>query len=156
MHLEALNSEARKIFYELKNFPDFYLVGGTALALQIGHRVSLDFDLFSDKKIPKNLIAKIKNAIPKSKIEILVNRSDDLTLLLNQVKITFFTYPFPVILKFVNFKGVRILSIKEIAAAKAYALGQRATYKDYIDLYFILRERHCSLEQVIKLAQKKY
>ena len=51
MHQEAINSRRQEIFRKLKNFPQFYLAGGTALALQIGHRISDDFDLFSDKDI---------------------------------------------------------------------------------------------------------
>ena len=55
MHLEVLDSNQKRIFKKLKFFPEFYLAGGTALALQIGHRRSQDFDLFPVKKeIPKN------------------------------------------------------------------------------------------------------
>lgn len=50
MHLEVLKSEQSKIFPKLRNFPEFYLAGGTALALQMGHRISIDFDLFLKNK----------------------------------------------------------------------------------------------------------
>lgn len=49
-----------------------------------------------------------------------------------------------------------MLPVKEIAATKAYALGRRATYKDYVDLYFIVSERHCSIEQIISTAKSRY
>ena len=156
MHLEVLNPEAKSIFLKLRNFPEFYLVGGTALALQIAHRISVDFDLFSQKEIPEVLLSKIERIFSDCKIDILVNNKEELTILLNQIKTTFFNYPFPVISKLANFEGVKILIVSEIAAAKAYALGRRATYKDYIDLYFILSEKHCSLEQLITVSQQKY
>ncbi len=139
MHLETLIPDAKNIFLKLKNFPNFYLVGGTALALQIGHRISVDFDLFSPQKISKSLLPKIEKTFINSQIDILVNNSSELTIFLDRVKTTFFYYPFPIILKTFSFEGVRILNILEIAAMKAYALGRRATYKDYIDLYFIRR-----------------
>ena len=49
MHQEVITSKARKIFDKLSGFPNFYLAGGTGLALQLGHRVSVDFDLFWEK-----------------------------------------------------------------------------------------------------------
>ena len=51
MRLEAIPKQNREIFAALPDFKEFYLAGGTALSLQIGHRVSVDFDLFSDKEI---------------------------------------------------------------------------------------------------------
>lgn len=156
MHQEALIPEAKDIFAKLKNFRNFYLVGGTALALQIGHRISVDFDLFSDKKIPEDLLNDIEKIFSDYQIDILVNNPYELTIFLNKIKTTFFRYPFPVILGFIDFQKVKIVKILEIAAMKAHALGRRATYKDYIDLYFILSEKHCSLEEIIKTAQEKY
>jgi len=68
MRLEALTSEGRKFFPLLSNFrDDFYLAGGTALALQVGHRLSIDFDLFSDKLIKKTLFKKVEEIFSKLK-----------------------------------------------------------------------------------------
>ena len=60
MFLEAIKSEQKKIFEKLKYFPGFYLAGGTALALQIGHRISIDFDLFSEKDVSSELLDKVR------------------------------------------------------------------------------------------------
>ncbi|MGC9031762.1 MAG: nucleotidyl transferase AbiEii/AbiGii toxin family protein [Minisyncoccia bacterium] len=76
MHPEVITSEARKIFDELRNFPQFYLAGGTGLALQLGHRISIDFDLFWEKEIPKDLLPKIRKVFKDSKIEVVVNHSE--------------------------------------------------------------------------------
>ena len=56
MHDNALTTKAAQLFPQLGRFESFYLVGGTALALQIGHRLSIDFDLFSEKALPQNLL----------------------------------------------------------------------------------------------------
>jgi len=156
MHLEVLNLETKKVFTKLRNFPEFYLAGGTALALQIGHRISIDFDLFSEKEISKTLLSKIRKIFQGYKIDIRVNHSEELTIYLNEHKVTFVRYPYPIILNIVDLEGIKILSALEIAASKAYVLGRRASYKDYVDLYFILRDKCCSLEDIIKIAQKKY
>ena len=60
MRQEALTNKGQEIFSWLENFKDYYLAGGTALALQIGHRISVDFDLFYSENIPKDLLRKIK------------------------------------------------------------------------------------------------
>jgi len=156
MQLEVLKSEQKKIFLKLKKFPEFYLVGGTALALQIGHRISIDFDLFSKKDIPKSLLPKIKRVFKGSKIEILVNHSEQLSVKIDGVKIDFVKYKFSLISEPIEFEGVNILPIPEITAMKAYTLNYRGTLKDYIDLYFILKDKHMTLREIESLAEKKY
>ncbi len=156
MHPEALPDKNRTIFAELARFKDFYLAGGTALALQIGHRISVDFDLFSEKKIDAALLDKVKGIFLKESFVISVNDPHELTVFLDGIKVTFLYYPFPVLLDFVAYEGANLLSIKEIAATKAYTLGRRGSFKDYIDLYFVFNERHSSLAEVIELAEKKY
>jgi hypothetical protein len=61
MYLWALKLKQKNIFSRLNRFPQFYLAGGTALALQMGHRISVDFDLFSKKEIPINKFNKKTN-----------------------------------------------------------------------------------------------
>ena len=156
MHLGALSLERKKILAKLHNFKDFYLAGGTALALQIGHRVSIDFDLFSDKPIPKKLLPQAEKIFLPSKLKIIVNNSNELTIYLNETKITFLHYPYKPILKKIIFENLNFLSIKEIAATKAYTIGRRGSYKDYIDLYFALTEKYLNLENLIKIAEKKF
>lgn len=156
MHLEALNKEGKEIFPCLKEFKKFYLAGGTALSLQIGHRISVDFDFFCKNDISKDLLQKVKSAFKGKDIYILINNSDELTLIVNNVKVTFLKYPFNVLFDFVLYKGVKFLTPKEISATKAYTIGRRGFYKDYIDLYFAISQKHISLNQIIKMAEKKY
>lgn len=156
MHPEALSDKDKEISSKLKNFSTFYLAGGTALALQIGHRKSVDFDLFSEKKISEDLLRKVKKVFPQNSLTLSVNNLDELTIFIDDVKITFLKYPFPVILKLVDYEGIKMLNIKEIAATKAYTIGRRGSYKDYIDLFFIISERYSNLDEIIELAEKKY
>jgi len=118
---------------------EFYLVGGTAIALHIGHRQSVDFDMFkkSELKITK-IISKISDAGYSYTVTRRV--SEQLNLIVNKVKLTFFQYPFDVETpcKFENiFKMPDLLTL---SAMKAYALGRRSKWKDYADLYFILKD----------------
>lgn len=156
MHLEALNNKGKEIFPSLKEFKKFYLAGGTALSLQIGHRISVDFDFFCEDDISKDLMPRVKKIFKGSDISVLVNNLDELTLIINGVKITFLKYPFPALSDFILYKGVKFLNIKEISATKAYTIGRRGSYKDYIDLYFIISKKYVSLENIIKMAEKKY
>ena len=156
MFSEAIKLEQRKIFEKLKHFPEFYLVGGTALALQIGHRISIDFDLFSEKEIPPGLLDKAKRIFKEFKIEIIMNHSEQLSVLIDKTKIDFVKYNFPPASDLLEFRGVKLLSVPEIATAKAYTVGRRITFKDYIDLYFILKKKFVSLQKIISICKKKY
>lgn len=156
MHPEALNEEGKKLFPYFGRFSDFYLAGGTALALQIGHRISVDFDFFSQKEIPEHLLDELKKTFVQYQINVSVNNPEELTIFLNETKITFVKYLFPVIKNFFELEGVKLLSIEEIGTTKAYVIGRRGDFKDYVDLYYILSEGHSSLNKVINLAEEKY
>ena len=156
MHPEVLRLKQRKIFSKLRNFPDFCLGGGTALALQMGHRASIDFDLFSKKDIPAGLIEKAEMIFKDFKVDIIINHSEQLSLMIGNTKVDFLKYPFPLLSNYVEFEGVCVLKVSEIAVMKAYAMGRRATLKDYVDLYFIMKRKYISLEEIIKSASAKY
>jgi len=157
MHREVLTKRGAELFGFLGRFDDFYLAGGTGLALQLGHRVSVDFDLFIDGAIKRSLLQRVETVFGVSRpISPLINNPDELTLLIDGVKVTFLSYPFPVFDPFVRFDGVSILSIREIAATKAYTIGRRGSFKDYVDLYFVLLEQHATLAEIIELAERKF
>jgi Nucleotidyl transferase AbiEii toxin, Type IV TA system len=156
MHREALTKEGRQLLPALRASDDFYLAGGTALALQIGHRISVDFDLFSPLAIRRSLFAKAKETFAPEALTPLVNDRGQLTILVRDVKVTFLTYPFPLIERLVRMNGLSMLSVKEIAATKAYTIGRRGTYKDYVDLYFIVAEGCATLEEIIAMAEQKF
>lgn len=155
MHPETITLEQQKILKKIPIPSKYYLAGGTALALQIGHRMSADFDFFNPEPPSRNLLGLLETRFG-SPVVVVVKESHQLTVEVEGVDITYLHYPFPVLLPFVEYEGVRILCTKEIAATKAYTLGRRATFKDYVDLYFLLEEHHVGLDEILGLAKKKY
>ncbi|MBM3411727.1 MAG: nucleotidyl transferase AbiEii/AbiGii toxin family protein [Bacteroidetes bacterium] len=151
LHYKVLNQAQLDLLPLLKNFKrSFYLVGGTAIALQIGHRRSIDFDLFTERTIrPKNIL----DSFSAEKLTTLVTRrvEEQLNLTVNGVKFTFFQYPFPVIAN-QNIEGyMNMPDLLQLGAMKAYALGRRSKWKDYVDLFFILKHSH-SFEDIVEMA----
>ena len=118
---------------------EYYLVGGTAIALYIGHRRSIDFDLFKPTTINHKRNLDRLSAYP---FTYLVTRrvAEQMNLIVNDVKLTFFQYPFPIEPSAKFEKWFRLPSLLQLAAMKAYALGRRSKWKDYVDLYFLLRD----------------
>jgi len=156
MYQEALTKKAKELLPTLRGFDNFYLAGGTALALQIGHRVSVDFDLFSEKEIDKNLFQKVKSIFNGNEIALSVNNAEELTVFVSGVKITFLKYPFPLLFDLVDYEGVGLLSVNEIAATKAYTINRRGSFKDYVDLFFVVSKKYITLEEIIEISEKKY
>ena len=156
MHPEALNEKGKKLFPLFGRFTDFYLAGGTALALQVGHRISVDFDFFSQNEISKDLLDELKKTFVKHQITVSVNNPEELTAFFNGIKVTFVRYPFPLVKPLIEYEGLKLLSVEEIGASKAYVIGRRGDYKDYVDLYYILSESRSSLDEIINLSETKY
>ncbi|MFH1559432.1 MAG: nucleotidyl transferase AbiEii/AbiGii toxin family protein [Patescibacteria group bacterium] len=153
MHKEILAPEQIDLLPLIKKFhKNFGLVGGTAIALQIGHRRSIDFDLFSLEEFHN---ANIRKIIAENGFEIENIYQDELgqfTFLVNGVQLTFLHYPFRIKFSKTFEKLIRMPDLLTLAAMKTYALGRRAKWKDYVDLYFILKRYH-SLEKVVKRSQ---
>jgi len=157
LHVEALTQESKALFPLLNCFrEDFYLAGGTALALQLGHRTSIDLDLFSPNPIKKTLLSSAETLYEPRIIEVLVNNNRELTLIIAEVKHTFLHYPFALVLPLERNENIDLLSPKEILATKAYTIGRRGSFKDYVDLYIGLQEKVSTLQEVINLSSKKY
>jgi len=138
MHLEILSNQQRELLPLITQFKrSFYLVGGTAIALHIGHRRSIDFDLFTPKIIHKTHILKKVSEFPYHQ-KMLFSDVDQIHLFVNGVKLTFFHYPFPVEHSDMLDNVISMPSLLTLAAMKAFALGRRAKWKDYVDLYFLM------------------
>ena len=135
---------------------DFYLAGGTALALQIKHRVSVDFDLFSDDPIAARLLGVVEAVFATNRRELIVSNADELTVAIDGVKTTCLHCPFPALLPLRYEQQIPLLSVKEILATKACTIGRRGELKDYVDLYAGLKGEHATLREIIDLARRKY
>ena len=155
MHKEILTKEQVELLPLLKKVSkNFGMVGGTSIALHMGHRESIDFDLFSYKKFNNQVIKRNISSIIKID-KVLVNKLGEFTFFSNGVKITFFNYPFEIEYKD-NLDGIiKIPDLLTLAAMKAYALGMRAKWKDYVDLYFIIKD-HFSIDKIIKKGRKVF
>ena len=157
MHEEVLTKEAKALLPRFRHCKDFYLVGGTALALQIGHRISVDFDFFSEKELPLNFLHGLRRVIPRTTIHMEYQEGrEQMTLLIGGIKTTFLHYPYPLLAPLETCEGIPVAALMEIAAMKAFAIGRRLSYKDYVDWYFLLHEEHVTIKEVLTLAKKKF
>lgn len=146
MHLHILTDAQRELLPLVCRFKrSFYLVGGTAIALHIGHRRSVDFDLFTASRLAKSRIRSVLREYPFPQ-RLLHEDTDQLHVLCNRVKVTFFSYPYEVPHAIRVGDVVTMPDLLTLAAMKAFALGRRAKWKDYVDLYFILRDRYSIVE----------
>lgn len=130
------------------------MAGGTALALHLGHRRSIDFDLFTPSPLNKIRIKAKLARIPYDQKPVFEDY-DQLHLLLNGVRMTFVNYPFLVLHPHDVMKAITIPSLLSLAAMKAYALGRRAKWKDYVDMYFMLRDNY-SIKEISAEAEKVF
>ena len=147
MFTEILDSHQYQLLPLIEKFKrEFYLVGGTAIALQLGHRRSIDFDLFKTKSFnKKKIITHIEDQ--KLPYKLIYQESNQLHLLVNNVKLTFFEYGFEIPHKIWFEKTISMPTLIDLAAMKAYALGRRAKWKDYVDLYWLLKNV-CTLNEL--------
>lgn len=147
MHTQIFNSNQTELLPLVKLFrKEFYLVGGTAIALYLGHRRSIDFDLFKYAPLkPKRII----ETISASEYSYVVTRrvTEQLNATIHDVKFTFFQYPFEIKAAEKLEDILRIPKLLDLAAMKAYALGRRSKWKDYVDLYFLLKD-HYTISQI--------
>jgi len=130
----------------------FYLVGGTALALQLGHRVSVDLDLFTTEPFDKNELTEIFLARFDFSLE-----SESATMLvtyINDVKVDFVKMGYPILFPAKNEDGIRMLDLRDIAPMKLKAVTQRGSKKDFFDIFFLLS--HLSLEEMLGLFKEKF
>lgn len=156
MHKEILTKEQLEMLPLLKSFKEkFGLVGGTAIALHIGHRRSIDFDFFSAKKFRNSDIHGI--ILRNRNVEkIFMNRpGEEYTIKTDGIKMTFFHFPYKIPFPEKLDHFVRMPNLLTLAAMKAFALGQRAKWKDYVDLYFIIRD-HYSISEISKRAEQLF
>ena len=141
----------RKIM-KVEQFSNFFLVGGTSLSLQIGHRNSIDIDLFGNQEIDYDLFIGILNEFGKT--EITQSSKNILITDINGLKVDFVNYKYPLLIEAIEVDGIRMLSKKDIAAMKLNAIAGRGSKKDFIDLYFLLKD--FSMKEMLDFYLQKY
>lgn len=131
----------------------FYLAGGTALALRIGHRDSLDFDFYTEKKFDSQ---KLREEFDKrfEKVQEIYIAEGTLALEVDGIGVSFFKYPYPLIRPLEKMESIYLASKEDIAAMKIIAISQRGKRRDFIDIYFLLTE--FGLKKIIEFIKEKY
>ncbi len=129
-----------------------YLAGGTALALHLGHRISVDLDFFTKEEFDEKVLSQNLKKLPEFKEEGTAWRT--VWGSIGDTKFSLFYYKYPLIKKTFTFEGIQILQKEDIAAMKVHALENRGTKRDFVDLYFLAKE--FSLEQMLKFYDQKY
>jgi hypothetical protein len=155
LHFETIDPRTLRLLKELQSeslFLGTRLVGGTALALQLGHRSSIDLDLFGSLQVQSEEIrVKLSDA---HRLTVL-KESDNINIyLIDDVKVDFVNYKYGWIDDAVLDEGISLAGIKDIAAMKIAAIIGRGSKKDFIDLYFLLR--FFSLSDILDLYMLKY
>ena len=157
MHWNILDDNRKNILPLLAELAkDFYLAGGTGLALQFGHRDSIDFDFFTEKDFNASALferilgimashAVVKTQEEKNTLSILVD---------NSIKVSFMTYPYELLKPLIATEYFRIASPQDIGCMKLSAITGRSAMKDYVDIYFILQ--NISLRDLLALSSVKF
>ena len=156
-YLEKLSPERQEIFRELKQFSkNFVLAGGTAIMLQIGHRMSYDFDCFSVNSLPSNLLRKIKKVFGLF-ITPRIRTSEQITFpTKDNIEVTFVYSPYKSLEKPMLTDSMSLFHLDDLAANKAYTIGRRGVWRDYVDLFFFLKWELYSIDKINALAREKF
>lgn len=156
LQLQTVEPATLELLRELQSLPfldKFYLVGGTAIALHLGHRMSIDLDLFSFEdfdsiELHEKLRSKYEN------VDEVVTSNATLLCFINKIKTDFIRYKYPPNSPTIIEAGIRLLSLDDLVPMKLSAIAGRGKKKDFYDVYFLLR--HYSIHQMIELYEAKF
>lgn len=154
LHADAIHPQSLDLLTDLQACPalsDTRLVGGTALGLHLGHRISVDLDCFGPLSDPDDTECELRKLGDIS----VRNRSERIrSYVIRGVQVDLVDYPYPWLENAVEDQGVRLAAISDIAAMKVAAITNRGAKKDFIDLAFLLRE--FSLREVLAWYEAKF
>jgi predicted nucleotidyltransferase component of viral defense system len=153
LYYKAINTISLELLKQLLAIPCFsnlYLAGGTSLALQIGHRKSIDLDLFGKVEV-EDIANELKSF---GNIQLIKKTANIQIYVVNGVKVDIVNYSYPWIDFACNLDQLRLAGKKDIAAMKLAAITGRGSRKDFVDLYFLLQE--FNLQEMLSFYSKKY
>ena len=172
LHWNILDDERTAILPILKEVAgsDFYLAGGTGLALQLGHRDSIDFDFFVEKEFNvESHLADVERAFGAHRLTVTQMEKNTLSVLIDStIQCSYMRYQYPQMRPWIQSTYFPIASVEDIGCMKLSAITSRSVEKDYIDLYFILKQiplyellsistrKHHSLDQTLILKSLTY
>ena len=142
-----------------KSLADFNLVGGTSLALQLGHRLSVDLDFFTLNDFETiEIVTELQNEL---RFDIVQQKQNSLILNVEYptnsnlfIKVDILKYPYPLINSIIEIDGIRLLSIEDIIPMKLSAIANRGAKKDFYDIYFLLNSM--SIKEMLNLFSMKF
>ncbi len=148
LYPQILNEKQKDLIKDIGflNFPPYYLSGGTALALQLGHRTSLDFDFDSNEKFDSQQLFVDAETVSRTE--------NTLQVVINEISVSIFYYPYKLIDNLVNFESIQLAGLCDIAAMKIVAIIQRARQRDFVDMYYLIKR--LGLRKVIDSVYQKY
>lgn len=155
LHYETIIPETHSLLEKLSALPvlkDVRLVGGTALALQLGHRTSVDLDFFGRINADSEELRDILREV--GRVEVASVSKNINIFCINGVKVGMVNYPYPWLDLPIVEDRVRLASLNDIAAMKVSAIVNRGTKKDFIDLYTLLL--HFALDEILDMYSRKY
>jgi predicted nucleotidyltransferase component of viral defense system len=155
LHDEVVDSPTLHLLKRMMMFPplaEFHLVGGTALALQIGHRMSIDLDLFSVQKFNEEEL--LQQLVDHFEVEVHGKSLNSLNLTIEGIKADIIAFSYPLIRPLRQEEEVRLASLEDIAAMKLNAIGRRGSKKDFFDVYFLLQR--FSLAELLGCYEERF
>ncbi len=154
LYLEALPRDAQAVLEQLSRLTTTgVLGGGTAIALQLGHRRSFDLDVFVSTSLRKNLLMKVKDIFGSATP--IVDTPDELSCVVGHTKLSVIFYPFKALHGLVRTSYIPLFHLHDLASSKAYAIGRRGVWRDYVDI-FILLQHGLTLSSIIKEATRRF
>ena len=159
IHTEVLSKAQKEVLPDLSKAlfnADFYLAGGTALALHIGHRQSIDFDWFTPQLgDPEALFHRLRSFNIAFKIQSV--SLETVYLVIDTVQMSFIGYDYPMIEAKALWRehGIYLAGMNDIACMKLSAIASRGSRKDFVDLHYLIKHFH-PLEDYLQLYMKKY
>jgi predicted nucleotidyltransferase component of viral defense system len=157
LHLETVDGRSFAILKELMNVPelkDFSLVGGTALSLWYGHRISIDLDLFSNSKFENQTVISGINSKFGDEFNVRTSTNFGIFGFIGELKVDIVRTPHPLIRPTVEIDGIRMFSPEDIIAMKVQAILGRGKKKDFWDIAELLK--HFTVKDFVELHKEKY
>ena len=160
MHWEIIDKNRLNLLKKITetiSLQEYYMIGGTALSIQLGLRESYDFDFCVPVEFNNEMLLKELQSI--GKIEVKQNQKGTCDVILNGVQVSFFYYPNTILQDFAKAKEIpklRMASVLDIAVMKLVAIGGRGAKKDFFDLYNIIEEGNISIDVMAKGLVDKF
>jgi predicted nucleotidyltransferase component of viral defense system len=154
-HAEVIAPEVGLAAEHLESFPGlrgFYLAGGTALTLYLGHRRSVDLDFFSSQPFHEDTLIANLQSIPGFSV---ISKSPQTVYIhVSGTKVSFIGYQYPLLFPLADFRGIAVAEVRDIACMKLSALASRGSRRDFVDLYVVAREY--GIPQLLDLFRSKF